>query len=86
MYLLFARVLVKVISERDLLRKQLVGRNEALKLLYEKIKIKESILSMGEKQYNERVEDLRLLKLEIKRLRREGNMLTKTACNVEELR
>nr|XP_055060546.1 cilia- and flagella-associated protein 58 [Misgurnus anguillicaudatus] len=76
----------QVISERDLLGKQLVGRNKALELLYEKIKIQDSILSMGEKQYKERVEDIRLLKLEIKRQRREKNMLTKTVSNVEEFR
>jgi len=77
---------VKVICERDLLGTQLVKRNDELKLLYEKIKIQESIINKGHLHYNEKVEDIRLLKLEIKKQRREKNILNKTASNVEDLR
>ncbi|KAJ8264307.1 hypothetical protein GJAV_G00147620 [Gymnothorax javanicus] len=76
----------QVISERDILGTQLVQRNEQLGLLYEKIKIQQSMLNKGEMQYNQRVEDIRLLKLEIKKLRREKGILTKTVANVEDLR
>ncbi|KAI1886815.1 hypothetical protein AGOR_G00199690 [Albula goreensis] len=76
----------QVISERDILGTQLVHRNEQLALLYEKIKIQQSMLNKGEIQYNQRVEDIRLLKLEIKKLRREKGILTKTVANVEDLR
>ncbi|KAJ8415995.1 hypothetical protein AAFF_G00380170 [Aldrovandia affinis] len=76
----------QVISERDILGTQLVHRNEQLALLYEKIKIQQSMLNKGEMQYNQRVEDIRLLKLEIKKLRREKGILTKTVANVEDLR
>ncbi|XP_063056102.1 cilia- and flagella-associated protein 58 [Engraulis encrasicolus] len=76
----------QVISERDILGTQLVRRNDELALLYEKIKIQQSILNKGEVQYNQRVEDLRLLKMEIKRLRREKGILNKTVSNVEDLR
>ncbi|XP_036406733.1 cilia- and flagella-associated protein 58-like [Megalops cyprinoides] len=76
----------QVISERDILGTQLVHRNEQLALLYEKIKIQQSILNKGEMQYNQRVEDIRLLKMEIKKLRREKGILTKTVANVEDLR
>lgn len=87
MHLFYAHVLVvKVISERDLLGTQLVRRNEALALLYEKIKIQESIMSKGETQYCDRLEDIRLLKLEVKRQKREQNILTKTVSKVEDLR
>lgn len=78
--------IIKVISERDLLGTQLVKRNDALKLLYEKIKIQQSIMNKGDLHYNEREEDIRLLKLEIKKQRREKNILNKTASNVEDLR
>ncbi|KAK3530439.1 hypothetical protein QTP86_024351, partial [Hemibagrus guttatus] len=78
--------LPKVISERDILGTQLVRRNDELSLLYEKIKIQQSILNKGEIQYNQRVEDIRLLKLEIRRLRREKTVLNKTVSNVEDLR
>ncbi|XP_035262172.1 cilia- and flagella-associated protein 58 isoform X1 [Anguilla anguilla] len=76
----------QVISERDVLGTQLVHRNEQLALLYEKIKIQQSMLNKGELQYSQRVEDIRLLKLEIKKLRREKGILTKTVANVEDLR
>ncbi|XP_029466203.1 cilia- and flagella-associated protein 58 [Rhinatrema bivittatum] len=76
----------QVISERDILGTQLVRRNDELALLYEKIKIQQSILNKGESQYKQRVEDIRLLKLEIKKLRREKGILYKSVANVEELR
>ncbi|XP_026560435.1 cilia- and flagella-associated protein 58 [Pseudonaja textilis] len=76
----------QVISERDILGSQLVRRNDELALLYEKIKIQQSILNKGEMQYRQRIEDIRLLKLEIKKLRREKAILGKSVANVEELR
>ncbi|XP_015763019.1 PREDICTED: cilia- and flagella-associated protein 58-like [Acropora digitifera] len=75
----------QVISERDILGTQLVRRNDELALLYEKIKIQQSTLNKGEIQYRQRLEDIRLLKLEIKKLRREKNILTKSVANVEDL-
>ncbi|CAM4476877.1 unnamed protein product [Leuciscus chuanchicus] len=80
------RELDQVMSERDLLGTQLVKRNDALKLLYEKIKIQQSIMNKGDLYYNERLEDIRLLKIEIKKQRREKNILNKTTSNVEDLR
>ncbi|NWR60208.1 CFA58 protein, partial [Bucorvus abyssinicus] len=80
------REIDQVINERDILGSQLVRRNEEVALLYEKIKIQQSILNKGETQYRQRMDDIRLLKLEIKKLRREKGILGKTAANVEELR
>lgn len=77
---------IKVISERDILGTQLVRRNDELALLYEKIKIQQSVLNKGEIQYNQRLEDIRLLKLEIKKLRREKAILQKSVANIEDLR
>ncbi|KAM4852432.1 cilia- and flagella-associated protein 58 [Thomomys bottae] len=76
----------QVVSERDILGSQLVRRNDELALLYEKIKIQQSVLNKGESQYNQRVEDMRILKLEIKKLRREKRILARSVANVEELR
>lgn len=76
----------QVINERDILGTQLVRRNDELALLYEKIKIQQSTLSKGELQYRQRLEDIRLLKLEIKKLRREKNILNKNVANVDDLR
>ncbi|KAK7165875.1 hypothetical protein R3I93_005838 [Phoxinus phoxinus] len=80
------RELDQVICERDLLETQLVKRNDVLKLLYEKIKIQQSIMNKGDLFFHEKVEDIRLLKLTIKKQRREKNILNKNASNVEDLR
>uniref|UniRef100_A0AAY4F012 Cilia- and flagella-associated protein 58 central coiled coil domain-containing protein n=1 Tax=Denticeps clupeoides TaxID=299321 RepID=A0AAY4F012_9TELE len=80
------KALDQVISNRNLLGTVLVRRNDELALLYEKIDIQQALLNKGEQQYERRVEDIRLLKLEIKNLRREKIILTKTASNIEELR
>ena len=75
-----------MISERDILGTQLVRRNDEVALLYEKIKIQQSTLYKGEAQYNQRLEDIRLLKLEIRKLRRERVLLQKSVANVEDLK
>ena len=77
---------LQVITERDILGAQLIRRNDELALLYEKIKIQNSTLSKGEVQYAQRVEDIRILKLEVKKMRRERAILSKSVANVDELR
>ncbi|NWS95057.1 CFA58 protein, partial [Mionectes macconnelli] len=74
------------IFERHALATQLIHRNDEVALLYEKIKIQQAILNRGESEYRQRMEDVRILKLEIKKLRREKGILGKSAANVEELR
>ena len=64
--------LTRVVQERDILGTQLVRRNDELALLYEKIKIQQSTLTKGEMQYKQRIQDIRLLKLEIKKLQKMG--------------
>lgn len=76
----------QVITERDILGAQLIRRNDELALLYEKIKLQSSTLSKGEVQYSQRVEDIRILKLEVKKMRRERAILSKSVANVDELR
>lgn len=76
----------QIIQERDILGTQLVRRNDELALLYEKIKIQQSILNKGESQYQQRLEDIRVLKLEIKKLRRERAILQKSASNVQDIK
>ncbi|KAJ3221633.1 hypothetical protein HK099_003289 [Clydaea vesicula] len=75
-----------VVQERDILGTQLIRRNDELSLLYEKIKIQTSTLNKGEIQYRERLEDIRVLRLEIKKLRREKAILQTETQNVEGLR
>ncbi|KAJ3276084.1 hypothetical protein HDV01_006254 [Terramyces sp. JEL0728] len=75
-----------VVQERDILGTQLIRRNDELSLLYEKIKIQTSTLNKGEIQYRERLEDIRVLRLEIKKLRREKVILQTETQNVDSLR
>ena len=60
-----------VINERDILGTQLIRRNDELALLYEKIKILQSTLSKGQMQYQQRIEDIKLLKFTIADLKAE---------------
>jgi len=56
---------------------QLLRRNDEVSLLYEKMKIMNLTLHKGELQYKERLEDIRILKLETRRLRCKNNKLQK---------
>ncbi|XP_043203912.1 cilia- and flagella-associated protein 58-like [Amphibalanus amphitrite] len=76
----------QIMTERDILGTQLVRRNDELALLYEKIRIQQSTLSKGEQQYRDRINDIRLLKLEIKKLRREKSLLSRSVHNLEDMR
>ncbi|VEL34298.1 unnamed protein product [Protopolystoma xenopodis] len=78
--------LEQVVSERDILGTQLVRRNDELALLYEKIRIQQSILNKGEAEYNKRLDDVRLLKTEIRRQRREKALLQASVVKLEDLK
>ncbi|XP_068600277.1 cilia- and flagella-associated protein 58 [Brachionichthys hirsutus] len=78
--------LEQVIRERENLGKQLLQRNDERALLYEKIRIQQSILSKGHFHYSQRMEDSRLLKMEVKRLRRKKSILDKNVPDMEDLR
>ena len=49
---------LQVIRERDSLAKQLLRRNDGRTLLYEKIRIQQSILSKGDFHYNQQMDDI----------------------------
>uniref|UniRef100_A0AAV2JDF6 Cilia- and flagella-associated protein 58 central coiled coil domain-containing protein n=1 Tax=Knipowitschia caucasica TaxID=637954 RepID=A0AAV2JDF6_KNICA len=76
----------QVVRERDNLGKQLLRRNDERALLYEKIRIQNAVLSKGDFHYGQRLEDIRLLKVEIRRLRSKRSLLDKSIPNTEELR
>ena len=73
-------------AERDVLGSQLVRRNDELALLYEKLKIQQSSLTKGQLQYKSRLDDLRILKMELKKLRHEKNNLQEKVTNTEQLK
>ncbi|XP_057336889.1 cilia- and flagella-associated protein 58-like [Microplitis mediator] len=75
-----------VMNERDVLGTQLVRRNDELNLQYSKIKLLHQTLRKGEAEYSQRLEDIRLLKLEISKLRSEKVLLVKSFNNTSDLR
>ncbi|XP_034034786.1 cilia- and flagella-associated protein 58 [Thalassophryne amazonica] len=79
-------LLDQVIRERDNLCKQLLRRNDERALLYEKIRIQQSILSKGYFHYNQRMEDIHLLKLEIRKLQCKKSIMDKNMTNTEDLK
>lgn len=75
-----------VLVERDVLGTQLVRRNDEISLLYNKIKVLEDIIQRCEKQYTQRVEEIRLFKLEIQKLTNENLLLHKNINNTGNLK
>lgn len=76
----------QVVNERDILGTQLIRRNDELALLYEKIKIQQSTLRKGEAQYQERLNDIRVLKLKAKDLMRELMISRKQGSQTDDLK
>lgn len=76
----------KIINKRDLLGTQLIRKNDELALLYEKIKIQHNTLANGEVQYQERINDIRLLKFKMADLKREQVLVDKTVASIEDLK
>ena len=58
-------------AQRDLLGTQLIRRNDELALLYEKIKVQMRTLCSGEISFQEKKEEIRLMKLRIDNFRRQ---------------
>ena len=73
-------------KERDIVGAQLIRRNDEVTLLYEKIKVIEMATHKAEGHYKERLKDIRLLKLEIRRLRCRNNTLEKKNQTSDDLR
>lgn len=75
-----------VTADRDVLGTQLVKRNDELALLYEKIKIQQTVLNNGQRQYRERLDELRVLKIKLGDGRRELDVLQDSFGNVDVLK
>ncbi|XP_051176631.1 cilia- and flagella-associated protein 58-like isoform X2 [Leptopilina boulardi] len=75
-----------VLVERDVLGTQLVRRNDEISLLYNKIRVLEDIIQRGENQYAQRLEEIRLFKLEVQKLRSEKILLIKNINNTSDLK
>ncbi|CEO99227.1 Cilia- and flagella-associated protein 58 central coiled coil domain-containing protein [Plasmodiophora brassicae] len=75
-----------VVAERDVLGSQLIRRNDELALLYEKVKIQESILAKGEIQYHERLNDIKLMKRDLADMERQLALKSNQLANTEALK
>ena len=78
--------LAGVVNDRDILGTQLIRRNDELALLYEKIKIQASILAKGQIQYQDRLNELRVLKIKLGDLKRELGVLKHSAGSIDVLK
>ncbi|KAK3918803.1 Cilia- and flagella-associated protein 58 [Frankliniella fusca] len=80
------RQLAQARDETALLAAQLQRRSEEARLLHEKTRILGSVLAKGRQSYARRQDDVRLLRVEIKRLRLEKRNLAAMIRNSAELR
>lgn len=62
-------------KEKNLIGLQMVRRNDEINLLKEKLSIVQTALDKGSVQYNQRVEDIKLLKVKIANMATERNVL-----------
>lgn len=76
----------ETISERDILGTQLIRRNDELALLYEKIKIQQKTLQMGELAYKQRLEESRGLGIKEVALKRELHLCKQQVSNIDDLK
>lgn len=73
-------------NEKDYISQQLTMRNSEIVLLKEKIALLQITLDRGDAQYNQRLEDIRLLKMEIANLRSQRNLLTRGLSATADMR
>ncbi|CAL8356005.1 unnamed protein product [Boreogadus saida] len=75
-----------VYSELEILGSQMLCRNDQLRLLHLELKTKDCLLAKTDFQYSQRLEDIRLLKLDMRNLGRERSIQSKLASNAKDLR
>ena len=75
-----------VVNERDILGTQLVRRNDELAALYERIKIQQATLQMGQSQYRDRLAEIRQLKVRLADLKRQLHLLKSSVSNIDVLK
>ncbi|ESO08316.1 hypothetical protein HELRODRAFT_75019, partial [Helobdella robusta] len=77
---------LKIISDKNIIGSQLVRRNDEIALLYEKLKLLEDKLNKGQIVYNRRLEDIRILKMEVRKLRCTNLYMSKGLETMEDKR
>ena len=69
----------KIVSQRDILANQLIRRNDELALVNEKLKIYAGTLQKGERQYAQRIDEIKALRTALASMRRKAVQIQKRA-------
>lgn len=75
-----------LISEKELVTTQITRKCEEIELLNQKINMMQLALDRSNSQYNDRLEDIKFLKIEIKNLRSQRNLLARGSANTADMR
>ncbi|XP_037712563.1 cilia- and flagella-associated protein 58 [Drosophila subpulchrella] len=81
-----ACALEEVTKEKSLVGLQMVRRNDEVRLLREKLEMMQKAIDRGTMQYNQRIEDIRLLKLEVVNLRSSHECMQREVGNKAAMR
>jgi exonuclease VII small subunit len=68
-------------SDKELVSTQITRKCEEIELLNQKINMMQLALDRSNSQYNDRLEDIKFLKIEIKNLRSQRNLLARGSAN-----
>ncbi|KAG2452283.1 hypothetical protein HYH02_003307 [Chlamydomonas schloesseri] len=75
-----------VVNERDILGTQLVRRNDELAALYERVKIQQATLQMGQSQYRDQLGEIRQLKVKLADLKQQLHLLKSSVSSIDVLK
>ena len=78
--------LEKSVSKREVLNAKLAAKTQEIEVLQRKVDVQQKVNERGEANYNERQEDVRLLRLEVKRLKEEIAFLSNDTKNLDALK
>jgi hypothetical protein len=76
----------KILRERDLIANQMFRKGDENGLLEQEVSTLKMSLDRGDSLYNQRLEDIRIMKNEIRNLRSQGNVLKRAIENTFDLR
>ena len=76
----------KTVSRTEVLNTKLAQKKQEIEVLERKVDVQQKVIERGEVNFNERMEDCRLLKLEIKRLKEDNNFLESDTKNLTALK
>ncbi|CAO1389136.1 unnamed protein product [Diamesa serratosioi] len=81
-----SKQLDQLVSEKEVITTQTTRKNDEIGLLNQKINNMQLCLDRSNSQYNERLQDINVLKIEIKNIRSQRNLLTRGLANTADMR